>query len=151
MGFLKRLRKPPLLRKTADGAAFDAFILNGGEVVEVVGESFYQEAFEEIVGPRRHQSANAEVMAFLIPEPDNPHDPEAVAVFVQLPHQGDIRKVGHLSRHSAQRYRSVLRRVVDQNQVPACNARITGGWYRGKSDQGSFGIGLDLARPQDAL
>ena len=49
---------------------------------EVVGESHHQEALARIVGGRREAPIYFRVMAVLTPEPDNPFDPNAIAVRV---------------------------------------------------------------------
>jgi hypothetical protein len=79
------------------------------------------------------------------PGPDNPYDPNAVAVYIAG------RKVGHLPRPAAQAFAPVDRRLAEQRQVGACSATITGGWDRGDGDTGHFGITLDLAHPDQLL
>jgi hypothetical protein len=99
----------------------------------VVGESLYESAFLELVGPRRPEGYNVVVDAALIPENDNRHDPKAVRVEVRG------KKVGYLSRSMARRFRMrFARRTV------YCRAKIIGGWDRGGNDTGHFGVRLDL-------
>jgi hypothetical protein len=78
-------------------------------------------------------------------EPDNPYDPNAVAVYIAG------RKVGHLPTPAAQAFAPVGRRLAEQQQVGACSAIITGGWDRGDGDTGHFGVTLDLAHPDQLL
>jgi hypothetical protein len=111
--------------------------------VGVVGESHYQDALTAIVGGKRPESVRIPTQAVLVPEPSNPYDPNAVAVYVAG------RKVGHLPRPAAQAYGPVGRRLLDRGQVGACAATITGGWDRGDGDTGHFGVMLDLAHPDD--
>lgn len=100
----------------------------------VVGESFHEPAFIAICGPRRPEGYDLVVDAVLIPENDNRHDTKAVRVEIKG------KKVGYLSRAMARRYRMrFARRTVH------CRAKIIGGWDRGGSDTGHFGVRLDLS------
>jgi tetratricopeptide (TPR) repeat protein len=65
----------------------------------VLGESFHLEAIERVVSS---SSPDSPLTAVLVPEPDNPHDRHAVAVYVADEH------VGFLSRETAPRVRSAL-------------------------------------------
>src|SRR5262249_29630366 len=69
--------------------------------VEVVGESFYLDALRAIVARDVASSdgrIRKDVQATLVPEPENPYDANAVAVYVSG------RKVAHLARAEARRY-----------------------------------------------
>jgi HIRAN domain len=122
-----------------------AVMLSGGLEVGVVGESHYQDALTAIVCGKRPESVPIPTQATLVLEPDNPYDPNAVAVYIAG------RKVGHLPRPAAQAFAPVGRRLADQQQVGACSASITGGWDRGDGDTGHFGVTLDLAHPDQLL
>jgi hypothetical protein len=122
-----------------------AVMLSGGLEVGVVGESHYQDALTAIVGGKGPESVRIPTQATLVPEPDNPYDPNAVAVYIAG------RKVGHLPRPAAQAFAPVGRRLAEQRQVGACSATIAGGWDRGDGDTGHFGITLDLAHPDQLL
>ena len=63
-----------------------------GDIVEVVSTSSYQEALETAAGAEPDAALHVEKWAHLVPEPDNPWDRNAVAVYV------DGRKVGYLPR-----------------------------------------------------
>ena len=54
------------------------------------------------------------------------------------------RTVGYLSRPDAPAYRKLLQ-TAGVSEVLACRGRIRGGWDRGESDRGHFGIFLDVA------
>jgi len=99
--------------------------------LDVVGESHYQRELEEISGGRTEDGVDLSVNAELVPQDDNPHDQNAVAVQVN----GKI--VGFLPREQAAAYRSAGRGREKHG------ARIVGGWNRGKEDRGSFGVRLD--------
>lgn len=60
--------------------------IEGQNTVDVVGESFYREALEAVA------RQGADHIATLVPEPDNPYDPQAIGVVIMG------LKVGHLSR-----------------------------------------------------
>jgi hypothetical protein len=68
--------------------------------------------------------------AVLVPKPDNPHDPYAVAVYIAG------RKVGHRDR-PPRAFAPVARRLAQHPRVGACSATITGGWDRGDGDTGT--------------
>ena len=100
--------------------------------MEIVGESHYQAALERLAGGRTEEGVDVPVRAFFTPEPENPHDPNAVAVTVS----GE--RVGYLSRPSAAVYRGKLGTAVS-----SCEGRIVGGWDRGTGDRGFFGLRLE--------
>jgi hypothetical protein len=101
--------------------------------VQVVGESNYQDtllqlsALFETVG-----RIERTFVVKLVPEPDNPFDPNAVAVMTE----GDA-KVGYLSRAVAKSYQKHLR---EQKEVVTCPAKLTGG----EPGKPSIGIVLDF-------
>ena len=71
-------------------------LLDGSDDLEVVGESYYQENLWRLVGPRwPDERVRHPVYAVLVAEDDNPHDANAVALWVQG------LKVGHRSRADA--------------------------------------------------
>ena len=106
--------------------------------VAVVGESHYQDNFEEICGPRSHDGEDLIVEACLVLEDSNPYDDKAVRVDV------DGLPVGHLDRETARQYRKKLKEAGFEGVDAFCNARVKGGWDRGAGDRGSYGIWLDL-------
>lgn len=99
--------------------------------LDVVGESHYQRELEEIAGGRTEDGVDLSVDAELVPQDDNPHDQNAVAVQVN----GTI--VGFLPREQAAAYRCAGRGREKHG------ARIVGGWYRGRDDRGHFGVKLE--------
>jgi hypothetical protein len=114
--------------------------------VDVVGESFYQPALDEIAGGRTPEGCvNREHVAALVPEPQNSYDKQAVAVLIEG------RLVGHLSREDARAYGVVIRRCRDADRYPAVHATLTGGWDRGGDDRGHIGVKLALGKPAAML
>lgn len=112
-----------------------------GYPMEVVGESFYQENFERICGPRTRDGEDRIVDAVLVLDDGNRHD--ALAVRVEV----DGLPVGHLSREIAPNYRAYLKSIDKANVRGTCKARIKGGWQRGRDDVGSYGIYLSVKLP----
>jgi len=113
-------------------------IYGGHETLEVVGESHYQRALWQIVGdeftPR--DPVRYEVVALLVPEPDNPYDANAVRIVV------DGLLVGYLSRSDAARYRpGVLQLMQGTGSVVGLRGQVVG---RGGDDGlGLLGVFLD--------
>jgi len=108
---------------------------------DVVGEGYYQEALEQICGGRCEDGHELETEAVLVCEDSNPHDDQAVAVAI------DGRKVAHLSREDARRFRETLASKGLVGRPVIVPALIVGGWRRersGRVDEGSFGVKLDL-------
>jgi hypothetical protein len=86
-----------------------AALLAGYEDLEVVGESHYQDNLRRLTGyPPPDQRVRQEIHAVLVAEDDNPHDPDAAAVWI------DGLQAGHLSREDARRYRPGLGRHSDR-------------------------------------
>lgn len=106
-----------------------------GGFFDVVGEASYQKALESICGGKGIYSADRQCMATLLPEPDNPHDPNAVRVIIER------RLVGYLAREHAVEYHQHL-----GAHPSSCGAKIVGGW---KDDRGSghFGVKLKIKWP----
>lgn len=73
-------------------------MLEGDELIRVVGVSHYQDALRAITGRAADEEVRQERIATLVPEPDNPHDPEAVAVHIEG------RLVGYLARGENKRW-----------------------------------------------
>ncbi len=118
--------------------------LRRGDLVHVVGESYYQDELEKICGGRSRSGYSKPVTAVLVPETDNEYDEKAVLV------QINGLSVGHLSREDARSYRPLLERMDAQGQQGSCSAMVVGGWDRGSGDQGYFGVRLNIARPESA-
>ena len=89
---------------------------------DVVGESYYQDALQATrTLLRRDRALGLEVFeAFLVPEPENPHDSNAIAVYSR---RG---KIGHTPRGSL--WVEVLSRLNDAGYAKAsCRAWLMGG------------------------
>jgi very-short-patch-repair endonuclease len=104
--------------------------------VEVVGESFYLDALRQIVGRDgvgRDGRIRKSVQATLVPEPENPYDVNAVAVYVSG------LKVAHLSRAEARRYQRAIQALPHRKVVT--DARIIG-------SRDLLGVFLELPEPR---
>jgi hypothetical protein len=133
MGIFNRLR-----RDTLAEPELEPQLLPSGKTVEVVGESYYQDALDAVCGGKCEDGHQVMCQAELRPEPHNEYDKNAVGVYV------DGQKVGHLSRADANRLQRRLLSLRQRGKLPMCRALITGGWYRGPGDEGHYGIRLDF-------
>lgn len=113
-------------------------LLDGGEDLEVVGESFYQDNLWHLAGAQPgKERVRKDIYAVLVAEDDNPYDSNAVAVWI------DGLKVGHLSRENAQRYRSGLLAQQEARGMPIALAGvIVGGGIR-SDGLGKLGVFLE--------
>jgi len=119
------------------GGNLEVLLLDGDEEHEVVGESQYQDALERLVGGKSKRSAQVETVGVLAPEPENPHDPNAVAVLISG------LAVGYLPRGVALTLSARIQRAMRREGKPiAVRAVIVGGWLRDGGDEGSFGVRL---------
>lgn len=100
----------------------------GKFLVDVAGESFYEESFAVLCGARTIEGVRLEVRALLVLEDDNPHDKHAVRVTIDGNH------VGYLSRDDARAFRRQVRYgVLSVHEVFECAGIICGGWDRGEA------------------
>jgi hypothetical protein len=129
LGKERRMTPPPRLT-----------LLRGDRLVNAVGESHYQDALREVSGAGGGEEVRFPCTAVLASEPDNPFDPNAVAVRV------DGRLVAYLSRADAVGYRPLVLDIEERGRAAACEAMIAGrGAASGTSNLGVF---LRLPRPE---
>jgi hypothetical protein len=105
----------------------EAALLGGREALEVVGESYRQANLWRVVGgrPRPEVHVRMDVCAMLLAEDGNPHDPNAVSVWV------DGLMVGYLPRDEARALRAGLLAVQEREGKPiALEGVIVGGGMR---------------------
>lgn len=112
--------------------------------VAVHGESHYQQALALVVegriaGDTLDEHIVAE--AALIPEPDNPWDPNAVRVGAFV--KGRTVTVGYLPREKASEYQPNLMVLRSKGIIGRCGARVAGGGIK------MYGIYLDLCYPEN--
>jgi hypothetical protein len=89
--------------------------LDQGERWMVVGVSFYQQQLAAIL---REPDAGNTWTARLLPEPDNRHDPSAVAVEIN----GQI--IGHLKREQARHWQPRLLALAAQGKLATATAQV---------------------------
>jgi hypothetical protein len=107
---------------------------------EIAGASHYQTVIETIVGGKREASVYFRVIAIISLEPENPHDPHAIAVRVA----GET--IGYIKKSDTDRFHKSFEKFGIASDVQ-CKAKIVGGWDRGGGDTGSFGVRLDIDFP----
>ncbi|MEZ5413279.1 MAG: hypothetical protein R3F03_03085 [Opitutaceae bacterium] len=105
---------------------------------DIVGESYYQAALERIVGGKTPEGHCFESKALLVPYVSK-YDEDAVAVLM-----GESELVGHLPRHFALKFRSILQNIGLGGCSLLVPCKVVGGWKRGAGDEGYFGVKLDL-------
>lgn len=114
---------------------------------EIVGESNYQANLEAICGGRTDEEADHLCIAFLVPEPHNQYDSNAVRVDLTEGDDAEPRAVGYLSRANAEDYHARMADLRLARRVACCRALVVGGWDRGGRGKGHFGVKLDLVWP----
>ncbi len=114
----------------------EAGIAVGPQDLDVVGESFYHAALAGIRSVLHQGKPGFEVRAvgLLRREPDNPHDGNAIGVYVHGT------KVGHLDRYDAEEYQPLLKRSGGQLWVQAV---LMGGRMTPVGEVGPIGVKLD--------
>jgi hypothetical protein len=152
MSILRRLR----LASRLNGTSNVTWRLHGGdEDLEVVGEASYQDALWSLCGGSPGDRIRQNIVAILIPEPENPHDANAISVHIA----GNL--VGYLPRHIAARYISGLRQLMSRSGVHvALHGVIVGGGYHNDGpgrlgvwlthDPADFGIAPTRPSPRQA-
>jgi HIRAN domain len=112
--------------------------------MRVAGTSHHQLELETLAGGRSEQSAHHKCAVLLLPEPDNPYDPNAVAVYIVASSQKTA--IGYLHHDTAPLFNKCL--LCHGFSAGACNALIVGGWHREDgSEDGNFGVRLDAYLP----
>jgi hypothetical protein len=110
----------------------------GGCYFDIVGESHYQPALEEIAGDHGDKGVHKSCKAFLIQEDDNQHDNKAVRVEI------NGYTIGYLDRESARSFRRRLGAKHLSGQITSCGAEIKGGWIMENGQRASYGVALDI-------
>lgn len=126
--------------------------------VPVVGESNYQPALKKLSGRMTDDGfRRPEHEVVLLPEPTNPHDPNAVRVLAE-PDQ----LVGYLSRENAVRYRPAIDVLAQRGFMLGARMLLVGGevyeeWGDDDDDDNptvgreDIGAQLMLAEPDDVI
>lgn len=142
MGLFDRLKASASAAAEARGAASKtgsavaAQLFSGSEDLELVGEASFQDALWSIARSRPGDRVRHEAVAALVPEPQNPHDANAISV------QIDGRVVGYFAREMAVAYGPGLRALMEQTGgYIALEAVIVGGGIRADGP-GKLGVWL---------
>jgi hypothetical protein len=109
----------------------------------VVGESHYQRHLRKLVGPRSAEGVRAKFIAFLVPEPDNQFDENAVMVLID----GD--QVGYLMAENAIDFLSGMEEIERPGHVAAVDAVVSGGFQKKNGSWAHYGVWLDITLPFD--
>jgi tetratricopeptide (TPR) repeat protein len=138
------------------GPPLDVVLYGGGHDLEVVGESFYQDALWRVVGARTNERVRREIQAVLFAETDNPYDENAISVWI------NGMKVGHLSREDAEAYRLGLlalqaregRSIALRGVIVGGGVRLDGPGFLGvwmSHDPADFGVAALVPPPTSSL
>jgi len=140
MGILKRLFSSSSV-KTAP-TEIEIIVLEGDDDLDVVGESYRQEALWEIVGGKTAERLREEVVGYLVPEPSNEYDPNAIGVWIQE------LQVGFLAKELAREIIDDLHILMEANPGKYIGLRgvIAGG---GERNDGPGMLGVFLEFPAD--
>jgi len=129
---------PASMGSETAGTSFDLPGADRTFPVPIVGESYRQATLKALAGDRRRAGEEVFFTAALIPEPSNPHDPNAVKVHI---HGGG--HVGYLGKDIAADYKAITEILVAAKAIGLCQAKLIGG-TPGKP---SLGVQLDLTEP----
>lgn len=144
MGLFDRLRAaraatsaPPAPSPSATAVTVTAQLFGGDDDLEIVGEASYQDALWTICRGAEGDRIRHQIVAVLVPEPQNPHDPNAIAV------QVDGHVVGYFARDVAVHYGSGLESLMSQcgGYVALRGVIVGGGYY--PDGPGRLGVWLD--------
>jgi hypothetical protein len=109
----------------------------------VVGESHYQPHLQKLMGKRRPEGKSADFLAFLVPEPDNAFDENAVMVLIK----GD--QVGYLAAADAEEFLFGMQEIERPDHVAAVDAFVAGGFQQEDRSWAHYGVWLDITLPFD--
>lgn len=84
-------------------------ILDGDDDLDVVGESYQQENLWALVGGSSEDKIRVEVLGYLVPEPENKYDPNAIGVWIQG------LKVGFVAKELAREIVDDVLRLMSEN------------------------------------
>ena len=97
------------------------------QFLDVVGESFHQAELKDLY----NQVQERWMAGFLMPEPLNPHDPNAVSVMIIVsPDDGEDFKViqtGHLKREQAKKVSKRIIELIEQDAYIPVLLKLSGG------------------------
>jgi hypothetical protein len=109
----------------------------------VVGESHCQRHLQKLMGPRKPEGKRETFVAFLVPEPDNELDGNAVMILIE----GN--QVGYLMAADAEDFLCGMEDINRANEVAAVDAAVTGGFQKTDGSWAHYGVWLDITLPFD--
>jgi hypothetical protein len=96
--------------------------VSGEDRLRVTGAPHYQDELAAASGPKRSGGVEDRRVFALVAEPDNPHDPQAIAVRLE----GGA-TIGYLPREEARRYARLLDAVAARGRRPVTDGVVLGG------------------------
>jgi hypothetical protein len=107
------------------------------QFLDVVGESFRQEELRGLY----NQVGDVWLSGFLMPEPLNPHDPNAVSVMIIAPDKDNkdkfvVVQAGYLKKEQAKKVSKKIMRHVEQDEYIPILLTLVGG----SPDKPNFGV-----------
>jgi hypothetical protein len=127
----------PETRSPRPATMVSAYLHGGDDDLEIVGEASYQDSLWALCGGSKGDRIRHKIVAVLVPEPGNPHDPNAISV------QIDGKLVGYLAREAATQYLPGLRRAMERcgGHVALEGVIVGGGYY--DDGPGRLGVWLE--------
>lgn len=139
MSLLDRIRGASTGRRpsASQRRSVSAHLLTGHDDLELVGELSYQAALWRLSGGAGGDRIRCDAVAVLVPEPTNPHDPNAIGVHI------DGYLVGYLPRGVAQDYLPGLRHLMSKlgGYIALRGVIVGGGYYA--DGPGRLGVWLE--------
>ena len=114
--------------------------LFGHRDLAIAGTSHRQQVLSQIASDALRRGEHVAFTALIVPEPENPHDSNAIAVVAEG--HGPI---GYFGRRDAVRYKAMAEELVRRGAIGVCEAFLTGGW----NDQATIGVRLEIEGPED--
>ncbi len=140
MGLLKRFFGAS--SSQASPTEIELVVLDGDDDLDVVGESYRQDALWRIVGGKTSERVRKETIGYLVPEPNNEYDPNAIGVWIQG------LQVGFIAKELAREIIDDLHVLIDANPGSYIGLRgvVAGG---GERNDGPGMLGVFLEFPAD--
>lgn len=144
MGFLKKLFGTST--SPTSSTEIEIVVLDGDDDLDVVGESYRQDALWRIVGGRTSERIREEAIGYLVPEPDNEYDPNAIGVWIQG------LQVGFIAKELAREIIDDLHRLIETHPGSYIGLRgvVAGGGERADGP-GMLGVFLEFPADQFGL
>lgn len=112
--------------------------LFGHRDLPIAGTSHRQPLLSRIAGDALRKGEHVAFTALIVPEPGNPHDPNAIAVTAD-----GLGPIGYFARRDALRYKAMAEELIRQGAVGVCEAFLTGGW----NEEATIGVRLEIEEP----